>query len=127
MASRVSDRLPGVGVAPYARRSDGVATAVSGHARRPTARASPCGLDAPTTPISLAHSPCSMRGRRRSGESSTTRAARPAPSTARYPRSGPMHDAVVAPGGTDLTVDVRNLTRVEGEGSLHLRVRDGAV
>ena len=38
-----------------------------------------------------------------------------------------MHDAVVAPGGTDLTVDVRNLTRVEGEGSLHLRVRDGAV
>ncbi len=38
-----------------------------------------------------------------------------------------MHDTVVAPGGTDLTVDVRNLTRVEGEGSLHLRVRDGAV
>ncbi len=38
-----------------------------------------------------------------------------------------MHDAVVAPGGSDLTVDVRNLTRVEGEGSLHLRVRDGAV
>jgi coenzyme F420-reducing hydrogenase alpha subunit len=38
-----------------------------------------------------------------------------------------MHDAVVAPGGTDLSVDVRNLTRVEGEGSLHLRVRDGAV
>jgi coenzyme F420-reducing hydrogenase alpha subunit len=38
-----------------------------------------------------------------------------------------MHDAVVAPGGTDLAVDVRNLTRVEGEGSLHLRVRDGAV
>jgi coenzyme F420-reducing hydrogenase alpha subunit len=38
-----------------------------------------------------------------------------------------MHDAVVAPGGADVTVDVRNLTRVEGEGSLHLRVRDGAV
>lgn len=38
-----------------------------------------------------------------------------------------MHDAVVAPGGGDLSVDVRNLTRVEGEGSLHLRVRDGAV
>jgi coenzyme F420-reducing hydrogenase alpha subunit len=38
-----------------------------------------------------------------------------------------MHDTVVAPGGSDLTVDVRNLTRVEGEGSLHLRVRDGAV
>jgi sulfhydrogenase subunit alpha len=38
-----------------------------------------------------------------------------------------MHDAAVAPGGSDLTVDVRNLTRVEGEGSLHLRVRDGAV
>jgi coenzyme F420-reducing hydrogenase alpha subunit len=38
-----------------------------------------------------------------------------------------MHDAVTAPGGTDLTVDVRNLTRVEGEGSLHLRVRDGTV
>ncbi len=38
-----------------------------------------------------------------------------------------MHDAVVAPGGTDLTVDVRNLTRVEGEGSLHLRVREGRV
>ncbi|HET8785734.1 MAG TPA: Ni/Fe hydrogenase subunit alpha [Candidatus Limnocylindrales bacterium] len=38
-----------------------------------------------------------------------------------------MHDAITAPGGTDLTVDVRNLTRVEGEGSLHLRVRDGAV
>jgi coenzyme F420-reducing hydrogenase alpha subunit len=38
-----------------------------------------------------------------------------------------MHDAVVAPGGTDLAIDVRNLTRVEGEGSLHLRVRDGAV
>ncbi len=38
-----------------------------------------------------------------------------------------MHDAIIAPGGTDLTVDVRNLTRVEGEGSLHLRVRDGAV
>jgi coenzyme F420-reducing hydrogenase alpha subunit len=38
-----------------------------------------------------------------------------------------MHDAAVAPGGTDLAVDVRNLTRVEGEGSLHLRVRDGAV
>ena len=38
-----------------------------------------------------------------------------------------MHDAIIAPGGEDLTVDVRNLTRVEGEGSLHLRVRDGAV
>jgi coenzyme F420-reducing hydrogenase alpha subunit len=38
-----------------------------------------------------------------------------------------MHDAVSAPGGIDLAVDVRNLTRVEGEGSLHLRVRDGAV
>ena len=38
-----------------------------------------------------------------------------------------MHDAVIAPGGTDLDVDVRNLTRVEGEGSLHLRVREGAV
>jgi len=38
-----------------------------------------------------------------------------------------MHDALIAPGGTDLDVDVRNLTRVEGEGSLHLRVRDGAV
>jgi coenzyme F420-reducing hydrogenase alpha subunit len=38
-----------------------------------------------------------------------------------------MHDAITAPGGTDLTVDVRNLTRVEGEGSLHLRVRDGVV
>lgn len=38
-----------------------------------------------------------------------------------------MHDTVVAPGGSDLVVDVRNLTRVEGEGSLHLRVRDGAV
>lgn len=38
-----------------------------------------------------------------------------------------MHDAVVAPGGADLCVDVRNLTRVEGEGSLLLRVRDGAV
>ena len=38
-----------------------------------------------------------------------------------------MHDAVVAPGGADLTVDVRNLTRVEGEGSLHLQVRDGTV
>jgi coenzyme F420-reducing hydrogenase alpha subunit len=38
-----------------------------------------------------------------------------------------MHDAVIAPGGTDLTIDVRNLTRVEGEGSLHLRVRDGMV
>jgi coenzyme F420-reducing hydrogenase alpha subunit len=38
-----------------------------------------------------------------------------------------MHDTVVAPGGADLTVDVRNLTRVEGEGSLHLRVRDGEV
>jgi sulfhydrogenase subunit alpha len=38
-----------------------------------------------------------------------------------------MHDTAIAPGGTDLTVDVRNLTRVEGEGSLHLRVRDGTV
>ena len=38
-----------------------------------------------------------------------------------------MHDAITAPGGGDLTVDVRNITRVEGEGSLHLRVRDGAV
>jgi sulfhydrogenase subunit alpha len=38
-----------------------------------------------------------------------------------------MHDALIAPGGSDLTVDVRNLTRVEGEGSLHLRVRDGLV
>jgi coenzyme F420-reducing hydrogenase alpha subunit len=38
-----------------------------------------------------------------------------------------MHDTVVAPGGADLSVDVRNLTRVEGEGSLLLRVRDGAV
>jgi sulfhydrogenase subunit alpha len=38
-----------------------------------------------------------------------------------------MHDSVIAPGGTDLDVDVRNLTRVEGEGSLHLRVREGAV
>jgi coenzyme F420-reducing hydrogenase alpha subunit len=38
-----------------------------------------------------------------------------------------MHDAVVAPGGGDLSIDVRNLTRVEGEGSLHLRVRDGAI
>jgi coenzyme F420-reducing hydrogenase alpha subunit len=38
-----------------------------------------------------------------------------------------MHDAIIAPGGEDLAVDVRNLTRVEGEGSLHLRVRDGAV
>ena len=38
-----------------------------------------------------------------------------------------MHDTVIAPGGTDLDVDVRNLTRVEGEGSLHLRVREGAV
>jgi sulfhydrogenase subunit alpha len=27
----------------------------------------------------------------------------------------------------DLTLDVRNLTRVEGEGSLHLKVRDGVV
>jgi coenzyme F420-reducing hydrogenase alpha subunit len=38
-----------------------------------------------------------------------------------------MHDTVIAPGGADLDVDVRNLTRVEGEGSLHLRVSDGAV
>jgi coenzyme F420-reducing hydrogenase alpha subunit len=38
-----------------------------------------------------------------------------------------MHDAIAAPGGTDLAVDVRNLTRVEGEGSLRLRVRDGQV
>jgi sulfhydrogenase subunit alpha len=38
-----------------------------------------------------------------------------------------MHDTVIAPGGEDLAVDVRNLTRVEGEGSLHLRVRDGTV
>ena len=38
-----------------------------------------------------------------------------------------MHDTVIAPGGTDLDVDVRNLTRVEGEGSLRLRVRGGVV
>jgi sulfhydrogenase subunit alpha len=38
-----------------------------------------------------------------------------------------MHDAIVASGGSDLAIDVRNLTRVEGEGSLHLRVRDGVV
>jgi len=29
--------------------------------------------------------------------------------------------------GTDLRFQVENLTRVEGEGSLHLLVRDGAV
>jgi coenzyme F420-reducing hydrogenase alpha subunit len=38
-----------------------------------------------------------------------------------------MHTIEAAPGGTDLTLDVRNLTRVEGEGSLHLTVRDGVV
>ena len=39
-----------------------------------------------------------------------------------------MHDTdtFVGPGG-DLTVDVAGLTRVEGEGSLRLRVRDGQV
>jgi sulfhydrogenase subunit alpha len=41
-----------------------------------------------------------------------------------------MHDAITAPGSAmsgDLTVDVAGLTRVEGEGSLRLRVRDGTV
>jgi coenzyme F420-reducing hydrogenase alpha subunit len=41
-----------------------------------------------------------------------------------------MHgtDGIVAPGGTDERLfTVAELTRVEGEGSLHLRVRDGAV
>ncbi len=41
-----------------------------------------------------------------------------------------MHTTEQAGAGTDLadlTLDVRNLTRVEGEGSLHLKVRDGVV
>jgi sulfhydrogenase subunit alpha len=39
-----------------------------------------------------------------------------------------MHDMAAFGGGSgDLTVDIAGLTRVEGEGSLRLRVRDGAV
>jgi coenzyme F420-reducing hydrogenase alpha subunit len=41
-----------------------------------------------------------------------------------------MHTTEQLSGGpdvADLTIDVRNLTRVEGEGSLHLQVRDGVV
>jgi coenzyme F420-reducing hydrogenase alpha subunit len=39
-----------------------------------------------------------------------------------------MHDPGLAAGGSgDLAIDVAGLTRVEGEGSLRLRVRDGAV
>ena len=39
-----------------------------------------------------------------------------------------MHDTVIAPGRHRPRLSTsRNLTRVEGEGSLHLRVRDGAV
>src|SRR3954452_21322704 len=43
-----------------------------------------------------------------------------------------MHDLDTMGGGSgpatgDLTVDIAGLTRVEGEGSLRLRVRDGAV
>jgi sulfhydrogenase subunit alpha len=38
-----------------------------------------------------------------------------------------LDPATLAQGGGDLTVDIGALTRVEGEGSLRLRVRDGAV
>ena len=39
-----------------------------------------------------------------------------------------MHDTITAGGSTgDFTVDIAGLTRVEGEGSLRLQVRDGVV
>ena len=39
-----------------------------------------------------------------------------------------MHDVGIAGGGSgDLAIDIAGLTRVEGEGSLRLRVRNGAV
>ena len=39
-----------------------------------------------------------------------------------------MHDVGLAGGASgDLAVDIAGLTRVEGEGSLRLRVRNGAV
>jgi sulfhydrogenase subunit alpha len=39
-----------------------------------------------------------------------------------------MHDTIIAGGSTgDFTVDIAGLTRVEGEGSLRLQVRDGVV
>ena len=38
-----------------------------------------------------------------------------------------MHDTIAPADSGDLTVDIAGLTRVEGEGSLRLRVRDGIV
>jgi coenzyme F420-reducing hydrogenase alpha subunit len=39
-----------------------------------------------------------------------------------------MHDTAIQPGSSgDLAIDIAGLTRVEGEGSLRLRVRDGVV
>ena len=50
------------------------------------------------------------------------------PRLAPRPRRHPMHDLDLAGGGSgDLAIDVAMMTRVEGEGSLRLRVRNGVV
>ena len=78
-------------------------------------------------PRSAACSPASPPGPGRSGRSIDAHGGPPGPDVANA-GDRPMHDTdIAAPASGDLAVDIAGLTRVEGEGSLRLRVRDGVV
>ncbi len=131
-----SDRSPGPAAAPCARSSGAAATAASGRAATPTSRAwspTPPGFDDAAS--RAPGSPGSPPGRSRSARSSTAtadhRAGRAAPEPV---AAGPSDqgDRPMTAGTTRRRTrtqrfEVEGLTRVEGEGSLRLVVRDGEV